>query len=173
MLKIVHIPNPVLTTPVKRIEKIDSSTRKLIKEMEKTLKAQTDPEGVGLAATQIGIGISLFIMKPDNKSPIMAFINPEIIEVIDTQEKGKKDSLEGCLSIPRIWSPVKRPKQVFLKYQDADGNTSEEWFKGFDAVIIQHEIDHLNGILFTQRALEQGSQLYEEHDGELVKMKSI
>ncbi len=173
MLKIVHIPNKVLTTPAKLVETIDNNTRKLIKEMEKTLNAQIDPEGVGLAAPQIGVGEALFIIKSNPKSPIEAFINPKIVKVVDEKTKGKKDSLEGCLSIPRIWSPVKRPQKVLLRYQNSEGEQIEKWFKGFDAVIIQHEVDHLHGILFTQRALEQDAQLFEEHDGELKKMRSI
>lgn len=173
MLKIVHVPNSVLTTPAKRIPKIDGSILKLVKEMEKTLNAQVDPEGVGLAAPQVGVGKALFIIKPNPDSPIEAFVNPEILEVVIDKKKAKKDALEGCLSIPRIWSPVRRSHKVFLKYQSLEGATLKEWFKGFEAVIIQHEVDHLNGVLFTQRALEQDAQLYEEKNGELKKMNSI
>lgn len=173
MLKIVHVPNPVLTTQAQTIEKIDGTIVKLVKEMEKTLNTQVDPEGVGLAAPQVGVSKALFIIKPDPTGPMEAFINPSILELIEGKKKVKKDALEGCLSIPRIWSPVKRPQKVYLKYQTLEGKTVEKWFKGFEAVIIQHEVDHLNGILFTQRALEQNAQVYEEKDGELKKMKSI
>ncbi|NTU47242.1 peptide deformylase [Candidatus Roizmanbacteria bacterium] len=171
MLKIVNVPNPVLTTPTKKIEVFDASLKKLVKEMEKTLDAQVDPQGVGLAATQIGQGISLFIMKPTEDSPIEAIVNPEILKIeegkISEAPKKKKSQLEGCLSIPRIWSTVHRPRRVFLAFQDLEGKKQQKWFTGFKAVIVQHEVDHLNGILFTQRAIEQQSQLYKEEKGEL------
>lgn len=83
----------------------------------------------------------------------------------------KKSRLEGCLSIPRIWAPVRRQKTVRLSYLDQQGKEKTASFTGFKAIIIQHEIDHLEGLLFTQRALEQNSQIYEE-DGE-GKLKKI
>jgi peptide deformylase len=79
--------------------------------------------------------------------------------------------LEGCLSIPRIWGPVKRANRVLLEYQDLSGEKKTEWFTGFRATIVLHEVDHLQGVLFTQRAIEQNSALYEERDGELERMK--
>ncbi|KKS44950.1 MAG: Peptide deformylase, partial [Candidatus Gottesmanbacteria bacterium GW2011_GWA2_42_18] len=79
--------------------------------------------------------------------------------------------LEGCLSIPRIWGPVKRAAKIFLHYQDLTGKKYLKWFSGFEATVIQHEIDHLNGIVFTQRAVEQKGQLYREEDGELTKFE--
>lgn len=87
------------------------------------------------------------------------------------KRKRKKQHFEGCLSIPKIWSPVKRSKKILLEYQTTEGEKKSEWFSAFDAIIIQHEVDHLNGILFTQRALEQKSQLYEEKKGKLVKLE--
>lgn len=171
MLKIVQVPNPVLTTPSKPVPKVDGKIKKLIKQMTETLDAQIDPQGVGLAAPQVGVGLTLFIMKPTPKSPTEAFINPRIIEVkqTDKPKKKKKDSesLEGCLSIPKFWSPLHRPQEVALEYTDIEGNLQTRIFKDFDAVIVQHEVDHLEGILFTQRALEQNSQLYQEKEGEL------
>jgi len=150
--------------------------------MEEVLTAQTNPQGVGLAAPQIGIGLSFFIMKPTAKAKITTFINPKILQIEekksfttrvrkDAKGKKKKNQLEGCLSIPRIWAPVKRSKKLLLEYQTVDSEKKREWFIGFKAVIIQHEVDHLNGILFTQRALEQKGQLYEEKEGKLQKLQ--
>lgn len=171
VLPIVKIPNKVLNTKTKPVKKFDGKIQKLIEDMEETLISQTDPEGVGLAATQVGLSISLFIMKPSKTAPSRAFVNPQIKEVVSEGEEkaGKKDksSLEGCLSIDRIWSPIRRPQKVLLAYQDQEGNNKEEWFEGFDAVIVQHEVDHLEGILFTQRALEQNKKIFKEIDGEL------
>ena len=99
----------------------------------------------------------------------------EIVEgEIRTQEQMEEDEdvpLEGCLSIPRIWSPVNRHAKVHLEYTNLRGERKDKWFSGFDAVIIQHEMDHLHGILFTQRSLEQHMKLYEEKNGKLVEKK--
>ncbi|HRN70472.1 MAG TPA: peptide deformylase [Candidatus Woesebacteria bacterium] len=177
VLPIVKIPNKVLTTKTKQVTSIDAKIKKLITDMEDTLVVQTDPEGVGLAATQVGYGLSLFIMKPTKKAKARAFINPVIKKVVaETQkvvEKKDKSSLEGCLSIDRIWSPVRRPQKVLVAYMDEKGVSQEEWFEGFDAVIVQHEIDHLEGILFTQRALEQNKKIFKEINGELEEVQLL
>ena len=73
----------------------------------------------------------------------------------------RENKLEGCLSIPKIWGKVKRAKTLSLRYQDEKGNIHKEKFSGFIATIIQHETDHINGILFTQRVLEQKGKLYQ------------
>jgi peptide deformylase len=150
--------------------------------MEKILVAQNDPPGVGLAANQVGLEISLFMIKPSEKAKTSVFINPEILKssltMIERQRdnptkksKKKKVKLEGCLSIPRIWGPVKRSDRIFLHYKDLNGKEHLKWFTGFEAVIIQHEVDHLKGIVFTQRSLEQKKQLYREENEELVKIE--
>lgn len=180
MLKIVNVPNKILTQPVKPVAKIDSYIKRLVKDMEKTLAAQTDPQGVGLAAPQVGLSLALFIIKPSPDSPIDVIINPKIKQiekVLDKKDKNKEEEdeeheqLEGCLSIPRIWSPIKRHNRVLLEYQDMTGEVKSEWFEDFEATIVQHEVDHLHGILFTQRALEQSQQLYEERRGKLKKIE--
>jgi peptide deformylase len=175
MLKIVHIPNRILFTPTKPVKKIDQKIKKLVAEMEEALIAHKDPEGVGLAAPQVGVNLSLFIIKAKKTEPTQVFINPKIIELKHVPEENSSKSktkkknlkLEGCLSVPRIWSPIKRSDSVLVEYQDLSGNWKKEWFSGFKAQIIQHETDHLKGILFTQRALEQKQKMYREIDGEL------
>ena len=179
MLKIVAAPSNILTTQAKPVVNFDESLHHLIKEMEKTLCAQTDPPGVGLAAPQVGVSLTLFITKPSvKKKNIHAYINPKILASQGKALRGKpisktkkRQPLEGCLSVARIWGPVRRAAKVQLEYQDQTGQRKIEWFSGFEATIIQHEIDHLNGILFTQRALEQKNPLYEEKDGKLKKME--
>lgn len=175
MLKIVTAPNKILTAPVKPVKKIDKKIEKLIKEMSQTLIAQKDPLGVGLAAPQVGFNLSLFIIRPTKNSSIEVFINPKIIEKIEEKEikkkKEKKVKLEGCLSVPKIWGKVKRARKILLEYQDLNGNTKTQWFSGFKAIIIQHEIDHLKGILFTQRVIEQKQKLYQEKDNKLVPLE--
>lgn len=179
MLKIVHAPAEVLTKGVRPVAKIDKKIQQLVYDMEETLIAQVDPQGVGLAAPQVGVDLAIFIIKPTLNSDTEVFINPKIIERVEGQkskvESRKKDKntdeedikLEGCLSIPKIWGPVTRSAKVYLEYQDLTGEKHTEWFTGFKAVIIQHETDHLNGVLFTERVLEQKGKLFEEKNGEL------
>lgn len=163
--KIIHIPNDVLNTPAKTVTKFDTKLKTLITEMSEALIATKRPKGVGLAAPQVGEPYRIFLTKPTAKSQVHVFINPEIVGLSeknnDTRDS-KKDStpLEGCLSIPDIWGHVTRAHSVTLKYQDSDGKFHEEVFDGFLATIIQHETDHTNGILFTQRVLEQHQRLY-------------
>lgn len=187
MLKIVTAPNKVLASPTEPISHITTRIRKLIKHMERTLISQKNPEGVGLAAPQVGESIRLFILKIAPDKPTKVFINPEILPTTETgavKERsgktapvnaGKKKThakMEGCLSVPRIWAPLKRAQQILVRYKNEKGEEKEEWFNGFDAVIVQHEVDHLNGILFTQRCLEQNVTLYEEVGDELQPMKT-
>jgi peptide deformylase len=160
---IVFIPNPVLTTPAKIVTRFDKKLHKLISDMTQTLNTARNPRGVGLAAPQIGEPWRVFLIKPTEKSPVRTFINPEICAsdpISDTDTKEDK-KLEGCLSIPLIWGKVKRSNKLTLAYQDIHGNPQKENFEGFPAVIIQHETDHLNGVLFTHRVAEQHGVFYE------------
>jgi len=175
MLKIVNTPNKILNQVVEPVKKIDDRIKNLIIEMEETLIAQEDPQGVGLAAPQVGVDLAIFIIKPSLKSSTQVFINPKILKSVTDHQSliadKEKSKLEGCLSIPRIWGSVERAESVLLEYQNIDGKTIQHLFKGFKATIIQHEMDHLQGVLFTQRSLEQNKPLYEEKDGELIKKK--
>lgn len=179
MLKIVHVPNAILTSSVKPVSIIDEKIKKLVYEMEEVLIAQDDPPGVGLAAPQVGENLALFITKPKPTARTKVFINPKIIKceipasakASAGKQKPRNFKLEGCLSIPRIWSPVRRAAKILLEYQNLTGKKEQKLFSGFEAVIIQHEMDHLKGILFTQRSVEQNLPLYEEKNGELEKLE--
>ncbi len=182
MLKIVKVPHKALSSPTVPIKKIDEKIRQLVYDMEETLVSQVEPQGVGLAAPQVGLNLALFIMKPSLKSNTEVCINPKILEMVEHEDNDKKETqeedpeehlnkLEGCLSIPRIWGPVKRAAKIHLTYQNLKGEQITRWFSGFKAIIVQHEMDHLKGVMFTQRALEQKTQLYEEKKGELHKME--
>ena len=185
MLKIVTIPNSALTTGTKKIERFDESLLIMVKDMDQTLRVQINPQGVGLAAPQVNINLAVFIIKPTPGAKTETFVNPKILESVTVignpafakasagKQKGKKHRLEGCLSIAKIWGNVNRANKIFLEFQDSAGKKHRKWFSGFKALIIQHEVDHLKGVLFTQRALEQSSQLFEEKDGELKKVAGI
>jgi len=176
ILPVVKVPNSVLLKSAKPVKRFDAKLLKLIRDMGDTLLAARNPEGVGLAAPQIGVDLALFVTRPDKRSKLRAYINPQILQIEDTEahtkdEKKEKTTMEGCLSIDRIWSPIVRPQRILMKYQTSDEVVHEEWLQGFKAVIMQHEIDHLNGILFTRRALEQQSVVYEEKNGELQEIE--
>lgn len=162
-MQIVKVPSEVLTTPSAPVEKVDKRVLELIEEMEKTLIATDNPKGVGLAAPQVGRSIRVFLTKPALKAPFGVFINPEIVwaseeKTIGVPERDRK--FEGCLSIPNVWGIVRRHQSIRLSYQTSDGKKHTQTFKGFIATIIQHETDHINGTLFTKRALEQKEKLY-------------
>jgi peptide deformylase len=162
MNQIVTIPHPALTKPAKQITRFDRQLRRVIERMKTALKTANNPKGVGLAAPQIGLSLCIFIIRPKETVPIRVFINPEILksEAVDETPE-KKDKLEGCLSIPKVWGSVNRAQKVTLKYQDESGAEHIEEFTGFPAIIIQHETDHTNGILFTRRVAEQNGKFYE------------
>lgn len=168
MSKIISAPNQVLSEIANPYEfkKNDTFLKKFLIEMEEALLSATDPKGVGLAAPQIGKSLAIFIAKPTDKSKISVYINPRIIESnapVANQTKTKIKRLEGCLSLPDIWGEVKRSNTVTLFYQTESGKEITKKFTGFMATIVQHEVDHLNGILFPKRVLEQKGKLYKSY----------
>ena len=165
---IIQAPNSVLTIPAKTVAAFDKKLARLVGDMKDTLLATRNPKGVVLAATQIGEPWRVFLTRPRESDPIGVFINPEIIKSSGDQTKkvpGRDNKLEGCLSLPKIWGKVKRAVSITLRYQDEHGTSHEESFEGFLAMIIQHETDHINGILFTHRVLTQKQKLFQAaHD---------
>lgn len=161
--KVVQSGNPVLRQIAKNVSKVDKKTLEVVKDLKDTLRTQKEPEGVGLAAPQIGKSVRIFIA--DYKDFQRVVINPEIVKVQSTKykvqsTKSKKEILEGCLSLPYYYGPLKRASKVTLKYLNEKGDSITEEFIDFNAQIIMHEIDHLNGILFVDRLLEEKKPLY-------------
>lgn len=171
MSKIIIAPNDVLG---KTAEPFDfknngKSLSFFLKQMEEALLSASDPKGVGLAAPQIGKSLAIFITKPTEKSKISAFINPRIVETQPSQKpeaKSKLRKLEGCLSLPTIWGEVRRSPSITIEFQTPKGKKQTKEFSGFMATIIQHEMDHLEGILFPRRVLEQKGRLYKSSKNE-------
>ena len=170
--KIVKVKDPRLRKGSKKIQKVDKKVKALIADLTDTLINQKDPEGVGLAAPQIGKNLRLFVMKLKGKARV--FINPKIVstsvkgikKVSQKKTYSAKKIMEGCLSLPHFYGPLSRPNNLKLKFINEAGKKAVETFDGFEAQIIQHEIDHLNGILFIDRLLEQKKPLYELVNGE-------
>lgn len=173
--QILKSNDPKLREKSKPVQKLDKKVYSIITDLKDTLKIQEDPEGVGLAAPQIGKNLQIFLIKTDKGTKTV--INPTILEIIKSdkdkngEKKTKSKILEGCLSLPHYYGPLKRSEIIRLKYLNEEGQLITESFSGFPAQIIQHEIDHLNGILFTDRLLEQKIPLYEYMNGEWEKVE--
>ena len=141
---IVTVPDPVLKQVSTPVEKVDDAVRALMDDM---LETMYDAPGIGLAAPQIGElrrVIVLDIDREDLKTGPLLMANPEVIEASDEDATYE----EGCLSVPEHYSDVARPAKVTVRYLDRDGETQELTCEGLLATCVQHEIDHLDGILF-------------------------
>lgn len=166
MLRIVQSPQSVLSTPAKKVEKFDHTLHTFIEEMKQSLLHAKDPEGVGLAAPQVGKSLQVFIVKPSEEATIDVFINPVLTPIGElpthpTEDEETTDvKLEGCLSLKDIWGIVRRYEKVHIEYQDEHGKKHSKNFDGFFATILQHEYDHIQGTLFPKRVIEQGNKLY-------------
>ena len=144
VLKVVKYPHPVLHTRTKEVKKITSEDLKLVRDMIDTMYAEN---GVGLAANQVGVSKRIFVASADQvKGQEMVYFNPEIV-----RSEGVIKEFEGCLSVPEFYEPVKRAKRVWMKATTPDGRRVEVKGEGLISRIFQHEIDHLNGILFIDR----------------------
>lgn len=159
--KIVKADEASLRKTSEPVKKVDKRIKNLIKDLKETLVAQKDPDGVGLAAPQIGKNLRMFVMR--DKKKIKTVINPEIIS-ISKKKSGKSSVMEGCLSIPHYYGPLTRASKLKLKYINEKGEKVTEKFAGFPAQIVQHEIDHLNGKLFTDKLLKEKKPLYKQNE---------
>lgn len=171
VLAILEVPDEILREKSKPVVRWDKKTKKLAADMHQTLAAQKDPEGVGLAAPQVGKNIRLFVINNDGNK--LTVVNPKVVTKTEGKGKSKQAKnlpLEGCLSIPNHYSPLVRGGKITISYKTPDKEKKSlvaktETFTGFMAQIIAHEIDHLNGVLFIDHTLKQDLPLYRV-DGE-------
>src|SRR3989344_2153435 len=142
--KVLTIPNDneSLRKKSQIVKSFDKNLKKLIADLTDTLEAQKDPTGLGLSAPQIGVLKRVFVARIRNR--IKSFINPKILKF----SKKEVAILEGCLSVPELYGHVIRPAELDLENQNISGKKTSAHYKGLVARIIQHEIDHLNGVLF-------------------------
>jgi peptide deformylase len=145
LLPIIKLPDPVLRRKAEPVERIDDATRGLIADMFETMR---DAPGIGLAAPQVGVLRRIVVIETppeEGKEAVpIVLINPEILSTGD----GKRLHEEGCLSIPQIFAEIERPSLVRVKYLTEDGQQAERDFTDLEATVVQHEVDHLNGVLF-------------------------
>lgn len=160
ILKLVDIKAPVLRQKAKLVKSIDKKIKVLIEDMKETLSAQNDPEGVGLAAPQVGKSLQIFVIDHNKTKEVV--INPKVINISESKfsKKEANNLLEGCLSLPHYYGPLKRANEITIEYRNEEFKTQTKTYKKFLAQIIQHEIDHLEGTLFIDRILEQNAPLY-------------
>ena len=141
---ILTAPDPRLQAVSTDVEKVDAEIRKLVDDMAESMYAA---DGIGLAAVQIGVAKRVIVIdldqKEGKKNP-RAFINPKIIWASEEMAVFE----EGCLSVPEIWDDVERPARIKAEYLDLDGKKVELEADGMLATCLQHEMDHLNGVLF-------------------------
>ncbi len=143
---IIKVPDPVLKATAKAVGTVDDALRK---QLDKMLVTMYDAPGIGLAANQVGMLNRVLVMdiaqreEIDTRKPIF-MINPEIIWTSDEPSLWE----EGCLSIPGQYAEVERPLEVRVRYIDYHGKQQEDLFEGLGSHCVQHEIDHLNGVLF-------------------------
>src|SRR3990167_5311219 len=149
-LAIRRFPDPILKRPTHPIERVGGDVRTLIEQMTATMCAH--PRCVGLAAPQVGSSLRVAVMD-SSRNPTVAesrglviLINPRVIA-----EEGAVVQREGCLSVPDFTGNVQRAARVQVQAHDQDGRLQEFWLEGFEVIIAQHEIDHLDGKLFLDR----------------------
>ncbi len=151
VLPIRVVPDPVLRQKSKRVKAVDGSIRKLVANMIETLHAT--PVRVGLAAPQVGVPLRVIVIGiPEEKDIVL--INPEIV-----RRKGERMVTEGCLSVPGYFGVVKRAESVRVKARDVRGRETKINADELLAQVLEHEIDHLNGVLYIDH-LESPDQLY-------------
>jgi peptide deformylase len=150
-MEIVKNPDKILRLIMKPVKNINSETLKLAEEMKTIMKTSN---GVGLAANQVGVDLRVFVidenLAKENNVPEV-YINPEITEY----SKDLAEMEEGCLSLPQYWKDIKRSKKIKFKATGIDGKKIKIKARGFLARVLQHEVDHLNGLLIKDRLNEK------------------
>jgi len=151
VLRILKYPHPALRHKTKPLRRVDGELKNFVREMFDLMYQQ---HGVGLAANQVGLPYRFFIVNPEGdpaKAPEYAFFNPVIV-----RRSGTVEAEEGCLSFPEIYAPVKRSEKVTLSAYNIKGEEVNYDLDGFVARVVQHEYDHLDGVMFIDRLSPSG-----------------
>ncbi len=165
IMPVIKMDNPVLHRKAKKVRKIDSSIQKLIDDMIDTMH---DVEGVGLAAPQVGVPLQVIVIQMPDEEEVITLINPEILKNSEESEM----MTEGCLSLPGYRGEVKRFTSVTVKARDREGKLIRVRGEGLMAQALQHEVDHINGIVFVDHLdsmdkLEKTKEEDEEEAGSI------
>ncbi len=162
ILKVLKYPDPFLktkTTPINTNSiSADANLKKITEDMLETMYADT---GVGLAATQVGLNLRLFVMDcSETHNQALVFINPEITERTGTEDA--IESEEGCLSFPGVYAKITRARKITVQAFNLEGQLFTETYTGLEARCVQHELDHLDGIVFLDYLSPVKRQLLEK-----------
>lgn len=163
---ILHYPDPLLKRKAEPVTAFDADLKQLADDMVETMYAAP---GVGLAAPQVGELQRLIILDcsaSDEPDDLIVAVNPEIID-----REGESQEEEGCLSVPGFWACVQRAARVTMRYQDITGETHEREAEGLLAVGMQHEIDHLDGILFVDHLSSLKRSLFKKKYMKMLREK--
>ncbi|MEO0405897.1 MAG: peptide deformylase [Cyanobacteria bacterium P01_A01_bin.135] len=167
-LQLHYLGDRVLRQPAKRVTKIDNDTRQFVKQMLQTMYSE---DGIGLAAPQVGVHKQILVVDEDPEdatTPPLVLINPVI--------KGSGQQLcvfkEGCLSVPNVYLDVTRPKMVEVAYKDENGRPQRRRVDEMLSRVIQHEMDHLNGVMFVDR-VDNALMLAQELDKHGFSAQSV
>jgi len=164
--KIIEYPEPLLRLKAEKVEIFDDELKLLVSDMAETM---WDAPGVGLAAPQVARSVRVIVVDvsgPEEEKTHMALINPEIVE-----REGKQLDEEGCLSVPDITAQVERSKKITVRYQEEDGTEKQLITEDRFAVVLQHEIDHLNGVLFIDHLSPLKRNLYKKKRKKILAME--
>ena len=145
--------DPILRKHWREVDQVDDRIRMILDDMVETMRSAN---GCGLAAPQIGMMRRMFVAEPE-EGRVYCFVNPEIVKM-----EGSQTGDEGCLSVPGYQGTVERPMKIKIKGLDREGNPQEFDFEGWDAVVMCHEFDHLEGILY----IDKSSNIYELTDAQ-------
>ena len=146
ILEIIKDPNPILRKKAKAVKKVTKEITDLINDMEETMRTPADVTGVGLAAPQVGKSLRVIVV--DIGEGLIEFINPKIVS-----RSGKEIGNEGCLSVPGVCGYVERALKIKVKGLSKQGAVKVLEAEGFLARVLQHEIDHLDGVLFIDKVV--------------------
>jgi len=165
MFQDLTLPHPILRQKAEEVNPQDAIIKRLADQMLKFLKTGKKGKslGVGLAAPQIGQSLRIIVIYSRPSRKYLTLLNPQILWQSRRTRlgvAGSKNPFEGCLSVPGFWGKVRRASVVKVFYQTPAGVKIIKKFRGFTATVIQHEVDHLEGILFSDRISEQGGKLY-------------
>jgi peptide deformylase len=167
ILDVLTYPDRFLTQPTKAVENIDGKIQKMIDNMAETMY---DAPGAGLASIQVGFDKSIIVydsLPGETNKSLQVLLNPVILE----SEGEILSENEGCLSVPDFRSDVKRSSLVLVEGIDREGNPLKIEAEGYMAIVLQHEIDHLNGILFIERISSLKRQLYKRRIKKQLRKK--
>ncbi len=160
---IIEEGDPILRKQSRGVDEVNDRIRMILDDMVETMR---EAEGVGLAAPQVGILRRMFVAEPE-PGKVYYMVNPEI-----TEAEGMQKSNEGCLSVPGYLGIVDRPEKIRIKSLDYCGNMQEYELEGFEAIVMCHENDHLDGVLYTDKA-EKVYVPEEESEEECTRRSSL